>query len=149
MPLGFSSKHTQVDIPKKIAKLTEELDIADVTKEKALEALKDASFKEISEELWKYYCFVCDIKSALMELEDGKIDNAETVEAISNADYENRLKADMIAILEDLKKEMNPIKECEYQIYGKEHWNFVGKCQNVIQQKINALKENKNENEKN
>lgn len=65
-----------------------------------------------------------------------------TVEAISNADYENRLKADMIAILEDLKKEMNPIKECEYQIYGKEHWNFVGKCQDVICSKITKLKEN-------
>lgn len=50
-------------------------------------------------------------------------------------------KSDMVAMLEDLKKEMNPIKECEYQIYGKEHWNFVGKCQDVVQQKINALKE--------
>lgn len=50
-------------------------------------------------------------------------------------------KADTVAILEELKKEMNPIKECEYQIYGKEHWNFVGKCQDVIQQKINDLKE--------
>lgn len=49
-------------------------------------------------------------------------------------------KADIVAMLEDLKKEMNPIKECEYQIYGKEHWNFVGKCQEVIQQKIDALK---------
>lgn len=53
--------------------------------------------------------------------------------------YENRLKADMVAILENLKKEMNPIKECEQQIYGKEHWNFVGKCQDVIQDKINKL----------
>lgn len=59
---------------KKIAKLTEELDIADVTKEEVLEALKDASFNEISEELWKFYCFACDIKSVLMEIEDGKID---------------------------------------------------------------------------
>jgi len=63
-----------------------------------------------------------------------------TIEAIPKSDYEARLKADMVAMLEDLKKEMNPIKECEYQIYGKEHWNFVGKCQEVIQQKIDALK---------
>ena len=48
-------------------------------------------------------------------------------------------KADMAAMLEDLKKEMNPIKECEQQIYGKEHWNFVGKCQDVIQDKINEF----------
>ncbi len=50
-------------------------------------------------------------------------------------------KANMIAMLEDLKKEMNPIKECEYQIYGKEEWNFVGKCQDVVQQKIDKLRE--------
>lgn len=49
-------------------------------------------------------------------------------------------KADMVDILEDLKKEMNLIKEAEYQIYGKEHWNFVEKCQEVIQQKIDDLK---------
>lgn len=49
------------------------------------------------------------------------------------------IKADMVGMLEDLKKEMNPIKECEQQIYGKEHWNFVGKCQDVIQDKINEL----------
>ena len=49
-------------------------------------------------------------------------------------------KDEVVAMLEDLKKKMNPIKECEYQIYGKEHWNFVGKCQDVIQDKINELK---------
>lgn len=65
---------TDKDCLKKIAKLTEELDIADVTKEEVLEALKDASFNEISEELWKFYCFACDIKSVLMKVEDGKID---------------------------------------------------------------------------
>lgn len=68
------------------------------------------------------------------------IRDTPTAKAIPKADYENRLKADMVDMLEDLKKEMNPIKECEYQIYGKEHWDFVGKCQDVIQQKINELK---------
>ena len=53
-------------------------------------------------------------------------------------------KDDMVAMLEDLKKKMNLIKEAEYQIYGKEHWNFVGKCQDVIQEKINSLKETNN-----
>ncbi len=57
--------------------------------------------------------------------------------------YEISQKAEKIAMLEDLKKEMSPIKECEHQICGKEGWNFVGKCQDVVQQKINALKENK------
>ena len=69
------------------------------------------------------------------------VKDAPTIEAIPKADYEARLKADMVVMLEDLKKEMNPIKECEYQIYGKEHWNFVGKCKDIIQQKIDALKE--------
>jgi len=55
-------------------------------------------------------------------------------------------KDDMVAMLEDLSREINPIKECEQQIYGKEEWNFVGKCQDVIQQKINKLKENENGN---
>lgn len=63
--------------------------------------------------------------------------------------YEARLKADMVAMLEDLKKEMNPIKECEYQIYGKEHWGFVGKCQDIIQEEINVLKENEDEQKQN
>lgn len=52
-------------------------------------------------------------------------------------------KDEVIAMLTELVKEMNLIKECEYQIYGTESWNFAGKCQDVIQQKINALKENK------
>ena len=75
--------------------------------------------------------------------------NCPLVEAIPKADYENRLKADMVAMLEDIKKEMNPIKECEYQIYGKENWRFAGKCQDVIQQKINLLKEPTDDKDKN
>lgn len=78
----------------------------------------------------------------LQRMVDEKIAEVKA-QFIQKADYENRLKAEKVAMLEDLKKEMNPIKDCEYQIYGKEHWNFVGKCQDVIQQKINALKENK------
>ena len=58
-----------------------------------------------------------------------------------------RLKTDLKAMLEDLKKEMNPIKDCEYQIYGKEHWGFVGKCQDMIQSKIDKLKEEDKEQE--
>ena len=49
-------------------------------------------------------------------------------------------KADMVVMLTELKSEMNPIKECEQQIYGKDSWGFVGKCQDVIQEKIDKLK---------
>lgn len=54
--------------------------------------------------------------------------------------YEAKLKDDKVAMLTELVKEINPIKECEQQIYGKEGWNFVGKCQDIVQQKINALR---------
>ncbi|MBQ1570882.1 MAG: hypothetical protein IIZ78_07155 [Clostridiales bacterium] len=98
-------------------------------------------FREIDEIGGEYEPYLGCAKS--------QIDNLPTVEAVPvtekafemfEADYEARLKADMVAVLEEMKKEMNPIKECEHQIYGKEHWNFAGKCQDVIQQKINELK---------
>lgn len=54
----------------RIAKLTDELALVDIKKEQALEDLKDASFNEIADELWEFYCFVCDIKSILMEVEN-------------------------------------------------------------------------------
>ena len=56
----------------RIAKLVEELAIVDITKDEYLKALKDASFNEIADEIWQYYCFVCDIKSTLMEVRNGK-----------------------------------------------------------------------------
>ena len=76
-----------------------------------------------------------------------KVENKARAEAYDSfkKDYEARLQADMEAMLEELKKEMNPIKECEQHIYGKECWNFVRKCQDVVQQKINALKESAEE----
>lgn len=54
----------------RITKMVEELRLADVTKEEAIEALKDATFNEISDEIWNYYCFVCDVKRALMEVKE-------------------------------------------------------------------------------
>ena len=87
-----------------------------------------------SESIEEDYCWNGDSREKHCPLRE--------VEAIPKDQYEARLKADMVTMLEDLKKEMNPIKECEYQIYGKEEWNFVGKCQDVIQQKINALRGN-------
>lgn len=59
---------TYKECVKEIAKITSALDIADVTKKEAMEALKDVSFNDISEELWTYYCFASDIKSVLFEV---------------------------------------------------------------------------------
>ena len=41
--------------------------------------------------------------------------------------------------LDKLIKKLEPIKEAEKQIYGKDHWNFVGKCQDEIQAMIDSL----------
>lgn len=79
----------------------------------------------------------------------GLIDKAtcgELKEAIEQCTVKDiYTKDDMVAMLEELKKEMNTIKDCEYQIYGKEHWGFARKCQDIIQQKINALKADRSE----
>ena len=58
------------------------------------------------------------------------------------ADYENRLKADMVAMLTDMKDEL---KHCEitglWKVNYKEGFNDgVSKSLDVIQQKINELK---------
>ena len=92
--MGMSNK----ECLNRIAKLVEELAIADITKEEAIEALKDASFNEIAEELWRYYCFVCDIKGVLMEKE-------EPVDTVPKSDY-NRLKTGMLSILANLDVEL-------------------------------------------
>ena len=58
----------------RIATLVEELNISDsvistaISKNEYSEALKDATFNEIGDEIWDYYCFVCDVKAALMEV---------------------------------------------------------------------------------
>ena len=64
-----------------------------------------------------------------------------TVEAIPKADYENRLKAEKIAMLEELNKEFDE----QYYINRHElHDDFLNRGleqgQNIIQQKINALR---------
>ena len=67
------------------------------------------------------------------------LDNAPTVEAIPKADYEARLKADLVAMLEDLKQDL--IAES----YGIEtdcsdYVVNVADIDKVIQEKINALR---------
>ena len=58
--------------------------------------------------------------------------NVPTVEAISKADYEKRLKADMVAILAILDK------------YDDTDLIKVKYVRQAIQEKINALKEERN-----
>lgn len=65
--------------------------------------------------------------------------SAPTVEAIPKADYENRLKADLIAILTELQLEIEE-KDADLRYCG--HNLMAVDCIDIIQQKINSLKEN-------
>lgn len=67
------------------------------------------------------------------------------VEAISKADYENRLNTDLKTILVELQLEIEEMSGLHTEIHGEE-WNRVNVVHsqdvlNLIQQKINALKE--------
>ena len=65
------------------------------------------------------------------------IEDAPTVQAIPKADYEKRLKADMVVMLEEIDLEMSE------QSFGiqTEPWEVVEKLRKkIIKQKINALK---------
>lgn len=71
-----------------------------------------------------------------------KIDNAPTVEAIPKADYEARLKADMVAMLTDIQLEIEELKNdptfCHHYKRG------INRSSDIIQQKIDVLKEKNN-----
>ena len=57
-----------------------------------------------------------------------------TVEAIPKADYENRLKADMVAMLTEIQLEIEESENC-----GKAFHLGLQMASNIIQQKINEL----------
>ncbi len=79
-------------------------------------------------------CYAWDFAKALLN-------NAPTIEAITKADYENRLKADMVAILTEIQSEIEKLSTPpEYQ--DEDYFLFgAQKCSEIIQKKINALKE--------
>ena len=62
--------------------------------------------------------------------------DAPTVEAIPKADYENRLKADMVAMLTELQLEIQEYSGCSCSCSD----GIVDDIDDVIQQKIDALK---------
>lgn len=66
------------------------------------------------------------------------IEDTPTVEAIPKSDYENRLKADMVAMLTEIQLE---IEEVKTQSGFDKSWDgAVKECSKVVQQKIDALK---------
>ena len=68
------------------------------------------------------------------------IDNAPTVEAIPKDEYENRLKADMVAILTEIQLEIEELSTPP--AYQDEDYflNGTNKCSELIQQKIDKYK---------
>ena len=92
--------------------------------------------------------FYCDITTYDVDMDDTERDaDCPLVEAIPKADYEDRLRADMVAILEELKEEFE-----EYEPkWAENDEQAAASCRtwddfdDIIQQKIDALKENKNE----
>ena len=71
-----------------------------------------------------------------------ELENAPTVEAIPKADYENRLKADLKAILVELQLKIEELDVSdvvpEYQDGAEETKEYIA---NMIEEKINSLKE--------
>ena len=65
-----------------------------------------------------------------------------TVEAIPEADYEARLKADMVAILEDLDLKIDEMYEPQFSKEGMDGFYWAqGLFKDLVQKEINALKE--------
>lgn len=58
-----------------------------------------------------------------------------TVEAIPKDEYENRLRADMVAMLTEIQLEIE-----ELDLFGDEWSDSLDACNDIIQQKINELK---------
>lgn len=68
---------------------------------------------------------------------DNILDNVPTVEAIPKADYENRLKADVIAMLTDIQLEIEKKSKWEGDYSFAQGELF---CRDLIQDKINILR---------
>jgi hypothetical protein len=61
------------------------------------------------------------------------------------ADYENRLKADMVAMLEELKEQLREMHEDFFETEHFDEAYGVSDSMDVIQEKINELKGDNNE----
>lgn len=68
---------------------------------------------------------------------DNILDNVPTVEAIPKADYENRLKADMVTMLKEMRAEMEYVEP-----HDMGETIILNACKQVVDTRINSLKEN-------
>ena len=67
----------------------------------------------------------------------GVLDNAPTVEAIPKADYETRLKADLVAMLTEIQLEIEELEPMYMDMISPDQVN------EVIQKEIDSLEGNK------
>ena len=87
----------------------------------------------------------CDVNTSIKEAFTKGFEVGLTKAVFPKDQYEARLKADMIAMLEELQAEIEEIAEEEKPIDKK--WAVdLHHSEKIIQQKIDSLKENKNEN---
>lgn len=81
------------------------------------------------------------------EIED--VNNQPTIEAIPKADYKNRLKADMVAMLTELSIKIGEIEDgyTEFDEENKRSLTMIPleSVERLIDGKINSLKEKSNE----
>ena len=81
------------------------------------------------------------------EAKDVLVDTARKYQMV-RADYENRLKADMVAMLTEMQLEIEEIRTDEpiYNGHGICGWegkwaeDIIQECSKIIQEKINSLK---------
>ena len=59
---------------------------------------------------------------------------APTVDAITKVDYESRLKADLVAILEEIRLEATKMKDSQVNSYFWENYDFI------VKRRIDELK---------
>jgi len=100
-------------------------------------------------------CYACDLHNyhecalTTESIEDDYCWNGDSrekhcplreVEAIPKADYEARLKADMVAMLEELKEQLREMHEDFFETEHYDEAYGVSDSMDEIQQKINALK---------
>jgi len=92
-------------------------------------------------------CGVCQY--SLDGLPCGLIENAPTVEAIPKADYENRLKADMVAMLTEIQLEIEEYDvignhstgSYEADLYNGAYSDGMSRAASIVGEKIDKLKE--------
>ncbi len=95
---------------------------------------------ELEEQDYKYCLAYANGKTNILALNN----TSRVIKAVANGtQYENRLKADMVAMLTELKTEINemPINTDNSEPFRLGQASAYDKCENLIQQKINELKE--------